>query len=201
MLQVLCNAAVPTCLALAAAALSNGGGLSFHPQQSSLLTALSGGFLGYYSCCCGDTWASELGQLSPEEPRLITTWRPVRRGTNGGVTLVGLAASLAGGLFVGVVFFGCGLLGPGTAVAAGVRQWQLVPLGPAAGLVGSLVDSLLGATVQFTGYNRVTGKITGRPGPNVSPISGHALLTNNGVNAVSASLTALLTGLASLLLV
>ena len=84
----------------------------------------------YYACCCGDTWASELGQLSTEEPRLITTLRPVRKGTNGGVTLVGLAASLAGGLCMGLTFFLAAVVsptGPGRAVA--LQQWRLVPLG------------------------------------------------------------------------
>lgn len=42
---------------------------------------------------------------SSEEPRLITTGRPVRKGTNGGVTLLGLGAALAGGLFMGVTFW------------------------------------------------------------------------------------------------
>ena len=134
-------------------------------------------------------WSSEIGQLSDEEPRLITTLRPVRKGTNGGVTLLGLFSSCMGGLFVGSLFF----LLTGGSYQSYQSQWKVIPLGVGAGLVGSLIDSVLGATIQFTGYNRKTGKITGKSGPDVSPISGWPLLDNNGINVVSASATAGLT--------
>lgn len=196
--QVACNGLIPAILTVTAGILTGGMDGPLRPATAPVLASLYAGFLGYFGCCCGDTWASELGQLSPEEPRLITTLRPVRKGTNGGVTWAGLGASVAGGLFIGLVFYTFGVISPSSNSAAAIQQWKLIPLGLAAGLVGSIIDSILGATVQFTGYNRTTGKITGRNGPDVTAISGLAVLDNNLVNAVSATMTAALTALAAL---
>ncbi|GBF93213.1 hypothetical protein Rsub_05945 [Raphidocelis subcapitata] len=207
--QVLCNSGVPTLLAIGYGALAGcldlplGSLPGIEAWRADLITLLMGGFLGYYACCCGDTWASELGVLSNDTPRLITTLKPVRRGTNGGVTLLGLSASIAGGLFIGAVFYLAAAMSPtlwvfDTQRQAALAQWRLIPLGLMAGLFGSLVDSLLGATVQFTGYDVKRGKITGKPGPDVVHISGLQFLSNNAVNLISASLTSALTALVAL---
>ena len=59
-------------------------------------------YLCYLAACCGDTLASELGSLAANPPLLITTLQPVAPGTDGAVSLLGTAASLAGGAMVGV---------------------------------------------------------------------------------------------------
>ena len=83
-----------------------------------------------------DTWATEIGLLSRQPPRLITTFRPVLPGTSGGVTPLGTGASALGATLIGVV------------AAVGSKRRGLLPMAFAAGLGGAFVDSLLGATVQ-----------------------------------------------------
>ena len=78
-MQVCCNALIPTVIAVL---MGYWGGLADLPMDAQRMpgyTAAAGAFLGYFACCCGDTWASEVGQLSAQQPRLITSLRPVRK--------------------------------------------------------------------------------------------------------------------------
>jgi uncharacterized protein (TIGR00297 family) len=98
-------------------------------------------FLGSVATATGDTLASEIGETARSTPRMITTLRPVEPGVDGGVTLLGEAASVFGSLFTGVLAAATGMAGVGGIVAA--------LLG---GFLGTNFDSLLGATLQSRGY-------------------------------------------------
>ena len=101
-------------------------------------------FCGALAAANADTWATELGVLSKAAPRLITTFRPVVRGTSGGVTAVGTLASLGGSLLIAAC--GVGLLPPD--MAGGSQPGQLAAALGMAGLLGGLADSALGASLQ-----------------------------------------------------
>lgn len=96
--QVLCNALVPAVLCHYLMPLTGGLDILLDATLERRATQLLGGILGYLCCCCGDTWSSEVGQLSKQQPRLVTTGRRVQAGTNGGITALGLQASA--GVFV-----------------------------------------------------------------------------------------------------
>ncbi|KAG0188110.1 Transmembrane protein 19 [Apophysomyces sp. BC1034] len=140
-------------------------------------------------------WASELGILNTSNPILITRFKRVPPGTNGGVSPLGLGASVAGGAVIG--------LAGSVALALDKRcqgfSWEIVILGTLAGLGGSLIDSLLGATVQRSLYSEKQKMIvpTEQQDPNVVVISGYDILDNHQVNFVSSLLTSSLSGLAA----
>lgn len=171
--------------------------LVIHPLYLHPPTLISLACLGAISCCCGDTWASEIGAVLGLTPRLVTSLKPVPRGTNGGVSLPGLAASALGGLLVGVVYYVTQfLLVDSSQYSFEARmspQWVVIPLGTLGGLLGSLTDSLLGAMLQYSGVDENTRRITHKPSSkDVKHISGLDILSNNSVNLLSSAITAVL---------
>jgi uncharacterized protein (TIGR00297 family) len=153
-------------------------------------------FAGALATVNADTWATELGVLSPVPPRLLTTGESVPPGTSGGVSRVGTIATFAGGALIGLVawFF--------TPHLPPLRLIGSVAL---AGLTGSLVDSLLGATVQAIYYDPIRRKETERrilqeDGSPASPVRGIEWINNDMVNFISSVCGALTaTGLWQLL--
>lgn len=160
------------------------------------------GVMGSIACCNGDTWASELGlALGSSNPRLITTGRQVPKGTNGGVTLIGLILSAFGGLVVGLIYYLFVILSVDqSTLSISPPQWPIIASGLIAGLFGSIVDSLIGATLQFSGLNKSTGTIVETPGKNVQWISGSPVFNNHTVNLLSSISMALITPIISQLI-
>jgi uncharacterized protein (TIGR00297 family) len=195
--QVVANGGVGTVVSVGVAVLTNWQDSCLDAQRAPVVTALLAGLLGHYACCNGDTWSSELGVLSKTQPRLITSFKPVPRGTNGGVSVLGTAAAAAGGTLIGLVFVVAGLFSTNCQGHVWQMQWLALPLGTLCGLLGSVLDSFLGATVQFSGMCKVRKKVVAKPGPTVQKISGHDFMTNTDVNFASGLVTALAAAAAS----
>lgn len=193
--QVLCNGGVATELAILYMIDRGCGELPVDFARNYSATWLAMGILGALSCSCGDTLASELGTVvGSSKPRLITNLEVVPKGTNGGVTLPGLFFSALGGLIVGIAYYISMLLFlSDDFLAVSIPQWPVIIVGTISGFLGSLIDSLLGATFQYSGYCHVKRCIVERPGDTVEYISGCSVLDNHSVNLVSSLLMALIT--------
>ena len=192
-LQVLCNGGMALELSLLYLLDVGSADLPVDFRSDYRASWLSVAVLGAVACCNGDTWASELGSvLTSSQPVLITTLRSVPRGTNGGVTLVGLVCSALGGLVVGLAhYLGIILTSLQSDLTRAPSQLWVVFLGGLGGLLGSIVDSFLGASLQFSGRDRRTGKIVEVYAEGIEPISGRMILDNHSVNLLSSIVTAL----------
>ncbi len=145
------------------------------------------GFVGVMATVTADTWATELGTLATKPPRLITTGQVVEIGTSGGVSPLGTAVSFCGGLLIGL---SAGLLSPETPLGLAAITGGL------AGLAGSLIDSLLGATVQQIYYCDACQKDTERKihkcGHETRSLRGWSWLNNDLVNLIASAVGGLM---------
>jgi uncharacterized protein (TIGR00297 family) len=151
---------------------------------NNYLDILFYGFIGAVAAMTADTIATELGLLSKTQPRLITTFKKVIPGTSGGVTILGELAALLGSSIIGL--FGW-ILAFFNLISSNLIFSYPILLGAiAGGMLGCLVDSIIGATVQGL-YNcskcdKITEKKVHGCGTITDQIQGIALIDNNVVN-------------------
>ncbi len=142
------------------------------------------GFAVSFSSSNADTWASEVGELSRRDPVSLLGFRRVPRGVSGGVSPLGTLMAAAGAVFIGLVFALENLY----LRAVPAAFLEVAGLVAAGGFLGSLVDSVLGATVQAqyrargTELTELARDEEGRPN---QLARGLAFVNNDVVNVLS----------------
>lgn len=97
------------------------------------------GAIASMSFATADTWASEVGGHRVKGTTLmLTTFKKVKPGTDGGVSIIGTIAAFSGALFIALLYW----------LVHDFANILTVSLILACGFVGSFIDSLLGAVVQ-----------------------------------------------------
>ena len=161
-----------------------------------IVTDWPGWYLVYLAAigeACADTWATEIGTLTKQPPRHILNMKVVEPGRSGGVTLLGTSAALTGSLLT--VSSGYVMLpgNPSLAIDIPVLIFCIC-----LGFAGSIVDSILGASVQAQYVNPATGKLTEKPstdGQTNEFVGGFKFIDNDVVNTLSTLLAAAITAI------
>jgi uncharacterized protein (TIGR00297 family) len=116
----------------------------------ALMAGLTGGearalfvlaYAAAVATAAADTGSSEIGKAYGRRTFLITTFRPVPPGTEGAVSLEGTAGGLAAAAIIAVV---------GAATGLYLAVWA--PAIAAAGLLGSLAESVIGSVAEKRGW-------------------------------------------------
>jgi uncharacterized protein (TIGR00297 family) len=137
-------------------------------------------FLGSIATATSDTVATEIGLLSKSRPRLIT--KPSMRvnpGYSGGVTAYGIMGSFISALIIGIL---------ASFLGVGGDKIIVILCSVSSGVLGSLFDSFLGASLQRKSYCRICLKPTEHLkhcGENTIRTSGLFFMDNNVVNLIS----------------
>lgn len=156
------------------------GFLYFVTHKEMFIIALATSF----AASNADTWASELGVLSKMEPVSIINFKKIQKGVSGGVSVFGTISSLTGALFIALIFY------VGYIIKFGLNSKLLsyAVIVSVSGFLGSIIDSLIGASFQAKYRCIVCGKTTEKKchhGENTVLEEGISCLNNDAVNFVS----------------
>jgi uncharacterized protein (TIGR00297 family) len=147
-------------------------------------------YLGALAAATADTWGTEIGVLTKGKTRSAVTWKPVEPGTSGGISETGTLAGAIGALviaFSGYLWY------------SDMKTAVVVVL---AGMLGSYVDSVVGATLQAQYRCSVCGKGTERTVHCNKPatlVSGQRWVNNDVVNSICSLIGALTAGVLSMM--
>lgn len=140
-------------------------------------------FAAVMAASAADTWASEIGVLSHRDPVSILTWQRVEPGISGGVSLLGTAMALLGSLSVAIlsslILF---------SDSSNRLRFLFCLIILVSGFTASLMDSLLGSTLQAHYLDHRQGRLTEHSileGEKLVLARGVAWVTNDTVNAMS----------------
>ncbi|MDY0267106.1 MAG: TIGR00297 family protein [Methanimicrococcus sp.] len=117
--------------------------LNLHSEWSWLCMPLLLAYVGTVASATGDTMASEIGVTSKGATYMITSFRKAKPGEDGGVSLLGEIACLAGSFVIGLLAFVFGMI-PSLPIA--------VLVAVAGGFFGTNIDSVFGALFQKRGW-------------------------------------------------
>lgn len=117
------------------------------PTVKMLVSLLLLGYVASFSTKLADTCASEIGKAYGQRTFLITTLKPVPRGTEGAVSLEGTVAGIVASAAIALVGWLVGLI---PAVAIGVCVL--------AAFVATNLESVIGATLQ-TRFSWLTNEV------------------------------------------
>jgi uncharacterized protein (TIGR00297 family) len=172
--QVMANGGVAALCALAGTAAALAGWPSAWRWLVAAVCALA--------AASGDTWSTEIGAFSSSSPRRIVDLKAVPAGTSGAITPLGTLAAPLGGAAVALA----GLARPDLLT---LPAWLCA--GALTGLLASLFDSVMGATLQAR-WECASCRQTFEsprhelcPGASSRLVRGIAWLDNDAVNAAA----------------
>ncbi|RKY56874.1 MAG: hypothetical protein DRP89_00615 [Candidatus Neomarinimicrobiota bacterium] len=143
-------------------------------------------FLGSLAAATADTWGTEIGIFSPSEPRDIITFEKVPVGKSGGVTALGTSG----------FFMGAGILTLSGLFSLSESLMSLFIIIVISGILGALIDSVIGATIQAQyqcpNCNKITEKTIHCGTYPTKLISGVKWINNDVVNLACTSSGALI---------